>query len=208
MRARSMLDQREYIALCVLTKQVAMEQPRQGVRVSTNASSGAATTVTPLTDRPARSAQQADLRIRAGGEGRLVYESMIIAAPQVPPSSRPSDPGIRYGQSGSSGFVPIDIQPLPPTPSDSGLGTSVPSESSSFPPSTAATTGSSRAQPRDTAAQSPRTPQICRVCLDAEMEIVFIPCGHMATCASCARNLQSCPICRTGIRACVRAFIV
>ena len=47
----------------------------------------------------------------------------------------------------------------------------------------------------------------CRVCYSAEMDTVFIPCGHMATCTECARNLSVCPICRTSIRGSVRAYI-
>ncbi|KAF4529126.1 hypothetical protein B566_EDAN017189 [Ephemera danica] len=36
----------------------------------------------------------------------------------------------------------------------------------------------------------------CKVCFQKELGIVFLPCGHMATCPDCAPQLQSCPICR------------
>ncbi|XP_078426952.1 baculoviral IAP repeat-containing protein 8-like [Cetorhinus maximus] len=47
----------------------------------------------------------------------------------------------------------------------------------------------------------------CKVCLDKEVSIVFIPCGHLVVCRDCAPNLQNCPICRALIRGSVRAFM-
>ncbi|XP_078082169.1 baculoviral IAP repeat-containing protein 7-like [Mustelus asterias] len=47
----------------------------------------------------------------------------------------------------------------------------------------------------------------CKVCLDREVSIVFIPCGHLVVCRDCAPNLRSCPICRALIRGSVRAFM-
>lgn len=41
---------------------------------------------------------------------------------------------------------------------------------------------------------------MCKVCLNADMSIVFLPCSHMATCASCALNLSKCPVCREEIK--------
>jgi hypothetical protein len=43
----------------------------------------------------------------------------------------------------------------------------------------------------------------CAVCLDAEPEIVLVPCGHECTCAACSKQLKEakakCPICRAEI---------
>ena len=36
----------------------------------------------------------------------------------------------------------------------------------------------------------------CRICMDARIDVVFCPCGHMVSCAVCASNLHQCPICR------------
>ncbi|XP_072339086.1 baculoviral IAP repeat-containing protein 7-like [Scyliorhinus torazame] len=47
----------------------------------------------------------------------------------------------------------------------------------------------------------------CKVCLDREVSIVFIPCGHLVVCRDCAPNLRCCPICRALIRGSVRAFM-
>jgi hypothetical protein len=39
----------------------------------------------------------------------------------------------------------------------------------------------------------------CCVCMDAEANIVFIPCGHLCSCQECSKEISFCPICRTGI---------
>jgi len=36
----------------------------------------------------------------------------------------------------------------------------------------------------------------CKVCMDREVSIVFIPCGHLVVCKECAPSLRKCPICR------------
>lgn len=46
---------------------------------------------------------------------------------------------------------------------------------------------------------------ICIVCYDEKRNCFFIPCGHCATCYSCAKRItedenKSCPICRRVIR--------
>lgn len=47
----------------------------------------------------------------------------------------------------------------------------------------------------------------CKICMDAEVGIVFLPCGHLATCVTCAPNLEDCPVCRSAIKATVRTFL-
>ncbi|XP_045474277.1 baculoviral IAP repeat-containing protein 7-A [Harmonia axyridis] len=49
--------------------------------------------------------------------------------------------------------------------------------------------------------------RLCKVCMDVEVGVVFLPCGHFATCVNCAPNLQDCPVCRTQIKATVRTFL-
>merc|ERR1740117_666558 len=36
----------------------------------------------------------------------------------------------------------------------------------------------------------------CTVCLDARLEVLFTPCGHMCCCADCGTSLKQCPMCR------------
>ncbi|KAL3257292.1 hypothetical protein MRX96_046499 [Rhipicephalus microplus] len=48
--------------------------------------------------------------------------------------------------------------------------------------------------------------RLCKVCLDAEVGVVFLPCGHLVACPACASALSDCPVCRASIRGTVRTF--
>ncbi|XP_033742576.1 baculoviral IAP repeat-containing protein 7-like [Pecten maximus] len=52
-----------------------------------------------------------------------------------------------------------------------------------------------------------REQKTCKVCLDEEASIVFLPCGHLVTCPLCSSALAKCPVCRTFIRGTVKAII-
>ena len=52
----------------------------------------------------------------------------------------------------------------------------------------------------------------CNLCLlfftfHFQVGVVFLPCGHLATCVSCAPTLTNCPLCRSRIQATVRTFL-
>lgn len=47
----------------------------------------------------------------------------------------------------------------------------------------------------------------CKVCMDKEVNIVFIPCGHLVVCRECAPSLRKCPICRGLVKGTVRTFL-
>ncbi|KAJ1531810.1 hypothetical protein ONE63_000464 [Megalurothrips usitatus] len=47
----------------------------------------------------------------------------------------------------------------------------------------------------------------CKICMDSEACVVFLPCGHLVTCVNCAPSLSDCPICRQPIKATVRTFL-
>ena len=51
--------------------------------------------------------------------------------------------------------------------------------------------------------------RLCRVCMEAEICFVFIPCGHICTCENCALNgdLKNCPICRAKITKRIKTFL-
>lgn len=36
----------------------------------------------------------------------------------------------------------------------------------------------------------------CKICMDAQIDTVFCPCGHMVSCSVCAASVDLCPICR------------
>lgn len=48
---------------------------------------------------------------------------------------------------------------------------------------------------------------ICKICMDAEVGVVFIPCGHISCCPPCASGLDLCPMCRKPIEQLVRTFL-
>ncbi|KAH9510064.1 hypothetical protein Btru_043410 [Bulinus truncatus] len=47
----------------------------------------------------------------------------------------------------------------------------------------------------------------CKICMDKDVEVVFLPCGHLVSCAECAGALNDCPVCRKPLKGTVRAFI-
>jgi len=46
----------------------------------------------------------------------------------------------------------------------------------------------------------------CKICKDAQIGIVFLPCGHLASCVECAKSAKYCPICKVAISQTVRVF--
>ncbi len=49
--------------------------------------------------------------------------------------------------------------------------------------------------------------RMCKVCMDAEVNIVFLPCGHLVCCSNCAPALRNCAVCRELIRGTVRTYL-
>lgn len=47
---------------------------------------------------------------------------------------------------------------------------------------------------------------LCQICMDKELGVVFLPCGHLPACTVCAPALKHCPLCRKPIQATVRCF--
>ncbi|XP_069104535.1 baculoviral IAP repeat-containing protein 7-like [Argopecten irradians] len=47
----------------------------------------------------------------------------------------------------------------------------------------------------------------CKICLDEEVGMVFLPCGHLCACVTCAPAVHQCPICRCDIRGTVRTYM-
>ena len=48
---------------------------------------------------------------------------------------------------------------------------------------------------------------LCKVCLDEEINMVFLPCGHLVCCSVCAPALSKCPTCRTAVTDTVRTYM-
>ncbi|XP_069139199.1 baculoviral IAP repeat-containing protein 8-like [Argopecten irradians] len=46
----------------------------------------------------------------------------------------------------------------------------------------------------------------CKICMEEDVCVVFLPCGHLVCCFSCASLLHECPICRGAIEDKVRIY--
>jgi len=40
---------------------------------------------------------------------------------------------------------------------------------------------------------------MCVVCTEHVKDIAFVPCGHICACFTCAKALDTCPVCRAGV---------
>lgn len=49
--------------------------------------------------------------------------------------------------------------------------------------------------------------RLCKICMDWEASVVFLPCGHLTTCVYCAPSFTHCPMCRQVIHSVVRTFV-
>jgi len=49
---------------------------------------------------------------------------------------------------------------------------------------------------------------VCRICFTNEIEALFYECGHVVSCVDCAKQCESCPICRRSVRAVVKMYRV
>ncbi|XP_023258653.1 baculoviral IAP repeat-containing protein 8-like [Seriola lalandi dorsalis] len=47
----------------------------------------------------------------------------------------------------------------------------------------------------------------CKICMDKDISIVFIPCGHLVTCETCSKKLVKCPICCGAILQKLKTYI-
>lgn len=46
----------------------------------------------------------------------------------------------------------------------------------------------------------------CVICMDRPRNVVILDCGHICCCLDCARQVNSCPVCRRGIARLVPTF--
>ncbi|KAL1379641.1 hypothetical protein pipiens_003753 [Culex pipiens pipiens] len=47
----------------------------------------------------------------------------------------------------------------------------------------------------------------CIICVDNQMDTMFLPCGHIAACRQCAEQCDRCPLCRANIECVQKAFL-
>jgi len=117
--------------------------------------------------------------------------------PTLPtPTAPPLAEGIYSGpiQYPSIDFTPVDVT-MPHTEGDTTVNS--------------ARTGENDA---DTSSSGNTPSGTCVICLDAPVEGACIPCGHMAGCMSCLKDIESkkwgCPICRAKINQIIRLYAV
>ncbi|KAH3724380.1 hypothetical protein DPMN_050196 [Dreissena polymorpha] len=48
---------------------------------------------------------------------------------------------------------------------------------------------------------------MCKICMEEDACVVFLPCGHMATCVSCSKRLRKCAMCRTLIQGTIKSIV-
>ncbi|XP_041350969.1 baculoviral IAP repeat-containing protein 7-like [Gigantopelta aegis] len=41
---------------------------------------------------------------------------------------------------------------------------------------------------------------MCKICMAKEVEVTFLPCGHLVCCEECSRHVTNCPICRKSVK--------
>jgi hypothetical protein len=53
--------------------------------------------------------------------------------------------------------------------------------------------------------------KLCSICEDAEIDVIYLPCGHISSCGKCAnfiyQNHKICPVCRADIRKINKIYI-
>ncbi|ESO93081.1 hypothetical protein LOTGIDRAFT_119885 [Lottia gigantea] len=47
----------------------------------------------------------------------------------------------------------------------------------------------------------------CKICMDNEVQVTFIPCRHLVTCEECSNLVTECPICRKHIRERMKIYL-
>ena len=48
--------------------------------------------------------------------------------------------------------------------------------------------------------------RLCKVCMDEDACIVFIPCGHLMSCVNCSSSLKNCGICRRPVKSSIKTY--
>jgi len=113
-------------------------------------------------------------------------EQARIPATPMPPSE--SQPSTSTGCGGTNSSEQIPEQP--PTPCNS-LGEPGPPSSSDL----------------EQENQRLKEARTCKICMDNEIGVVFLPCGHFICCVKCAPSLRDCPYCRQSIHGTVKTYM-
>lgn len=47
---------------------------------------------------------------------------------------------------------------------------------------------------------------LCQICYESEQDALFYDCGHVCACVECARQVETCPVCRRSVVAVVKIY--
>jgi len=136
-----------------------------------------------------------------GGESLgniLPGDNNIIAEP-------PGEEDINQSSDNNTVNLSLVSQSVPSSPreiSDKTTCTSLPLPTETSPPTTTQ-------PPTDLVTENARLKEqrTCKICMDGEVGVVFLPCGHLCCCVNCAPSLKDCPVCRSTIQGTVRTFL-
>ena len=56
-------------------------------------------------------------------------------------------------------------------------------------------------------AQARSGDMLCKVCLDSDIQCLFLPCRHVVYCERCSYLISKCAVCRTDIGVVVKVFL-
>ncbi|XP_076078107.1 baculoviral IAP repeat-containing protein 7-like [Mytilus galloprovincialis] len=134
-------------------------------------------------------------RLRDTGDDFADAEALLEAVLTM--EAQPEDIGITTPTQGTNTAGPSSL----PTPSS----TAGPSGSQAGPSSIGSEKGP--ASNSSSTGHQQNDMITCKICLENEVGIVFLPCGHLCCCVQCAPAVQQCPVCRAQIRGNVRTYI-
>jgi hypothetical protein len=49
--------------------------------------------------------------------------------------------------------------------------------------------------------------KLCKICMDRDIDAIFLPCGHVYCCSSCAEVVSKCPFCRKPVEHITKAYL-
>jgi len=47
----------------------------------------------------------------------------------------------------------------------------------------------------------------CKICLEANIEVMFLPCGHLVSCHGCASLVSRCSLCGASVTDVVKIYM-
>jgi len=142
--------------------------------------------------------ERLDMFLPPSSGGTAMTNSIEVATPAVEMTEPAPAPTTSRGGEDNTGPQSLPTTPqvtTPPSPQPPPSCNSLPMSSAPPPASL---------QDENARLKEQRT---CKICMDGEVGVVFLPCGHLCACVNCAPALKDCPVCRTTIQGTVRTYM-